>query len=41
VNTTCILGKKGEEKITDTIEKLNFEKIAEIVKGLYFVLVKI
>jgi hypothetical protein len=40
-NTTCILGKKGEEKITDTIEKLNFEKIAEIVKGLYFVLVKI
>ena len=28
-------------KPTDTIEKLNFEKIAEIVKGLYFVLVKI
>ncbi len=27
-------------KPTDTIEKLNFEKIAEIVKGLYYVLVK-
>jgi hypothetical protein len=100
-NTTCIMGKKGEEKIvasikkhmmenssiavlalnlplgtrgmdfsdhlnywkhsypavmitnfmvcpnfnyhkpTDTIEKLNFEKIAEIVKGLYFALVEI
>jgi hypothetical protein len=28
-------------KPTDTIEKLNFEKIAEIVKGLYFALVEI
>lgn len=28
-------------KPTDTIEKLNFEKVAEIVKGLYFALVKI
>jgi hypothetical protein len=28
-------------KPTDTIEKLDFNKLAEIVKGLYFVLVKI
>jgi len=30
---------KEYKKPTDTIEKLNFEKIAEIVKGLYYVLI--
>lgn len=41
ITNFCISPNSSYHALTDTTEKLNIEKMAEIVKGLYYVLIKI